>query len=62
MNTKLKPCPFCGHEPEVYQDVRRNTYWVFCDYCGGKGPEIDDKERAINRWNTRTPSQEEQAT
>lgn len=40
MNSKFKPCPFCGNEPseeisyEEYSGERHTIYQVHCTSCG----------------------------
>ena len=55
--SKLKPCPFCGGQPEVRRcgHLINDWYYVYCPKCwvsqssyGCKG-----KEDAIEKWNTR---------
>lgn len=42
------------NEPKVhtYQD---GGYWVYCSFCGARGPKFPDKETAIESWNARKP-------
>ena len=53
---ELRPCPFCGGEAELYEDV--GGYSVDCTVCGagtsyfGKGLP-DAKGRAVAAWNRR---------
>ena len=63
---ELKPCPFCGAEPETGETFNPDSYWdgklrgekygyVMCDYCNVilKGYSEED---AIKAWNRRTES------
>lgn len=67
LKQKLQPCPFCKryskhdvrlvHEPEVYPDIWRSSYWskyyVKCS-CGAIGPYSNESsEDAIKKWNNR---------
>lgn len=62
---KLKPCPFCGKEPEVIKiwvsdSLHESGYsWIVrCNYlkggCGAQGGSRTKKEEAIEIWNRRT--------
>lgn len=65
VNDKLKPCPFCGGEAEVWSHHYKEediTLWqVRCkrDFCGEKCYMNDSfvtfgtEEEAIEAWNTR---------
>lgn len=40
MNENLKPCPFCGREPDIYLNIKRGIFLgdrvlleVFCKKC-----------------------------
>jgi Lar family restriction alleviation protein len=52
---KLKPCPFCGEESEVYVDGvdGGKPNWVECRGCGTYGPEKQTTRQAIVAWNRR---------
>ena len=57
---ELKPCPFCGHEPELCHDHTGAGYsYIRCTYCGLKSPNfIKAFDRAsdtdaVNYWNRR---------
>ena len=50
----FSPCPFCTATEELGIGHKSNTnYYVFCGYCGAKGPEAPNKEDAIAKWNKR---------
>lgn len=60
----LKPCPFCGREPECVQNYEYTKLhdggyaWVVrCNYmkggCGASGGCRQDKDEAIEAWNNR---------
>lgn len=63
---KLKPCPFCGGEAEIYGGLI-DGYGVQCLSCFSSTTEFEgvrgDYEdtaipKAITAWNTRTPNTE----
>lgn len=64
-NAELKPCPFCGSEPQI--NLRYDNSGIYCanDMTCGVQPEIyfdcsnatDHKEAAIRYWNTRPTPQ-----
>lgn len=37
MNNKLKPCPFCGGEAHIIQDINHKTMYVACSKCRASG-------------------------
>jgi len=54
--TDLEPCPFCGHDAELYS-VGNRTHWSGgCSSCNTRGPIEKDKDYAIRMWNARTPT------
>ena len=56
----LKPCPFCGGEPEVVRHgTPRQSAIVRCTQCGCARESSD--EGCFDAWNRRTPSGETDA-
>lgn len=51
---ELKPCPFCGREPDT-SDVGI-SFQVYCGYCS-TAVTLEDKEEAIEKWNNRPQNQ-----
>lgn len=48
MEQKLKPCPFCGHEPRI----DGNT--IVCGYCGAHMHAFDSSiDWLVKNWNCR---------
>jgi Lar family restriction alleviation protein len=54
----INPCPFCHGKAYVecdshcYGAVQEDLfYYVACNNCDATGPDEDDKESAISRWN-----------
>ena len=61
---KLKPCPFCGREPEMVElpyDYS-NEYFVRCttDNCVEQAMPYLSKEEAAEKWNRRAGKQPEE--
>lgn len=59
----LKPCPFCGCEAMLTNQLSSDEYghklWnVFCRDCGNSTASYWDKEIVVEKWNTRTPAEE----
>jgi Lar family restriction alleviation protein len=61
MNEELKPCPFCGGKPVVFETVEslfyKHSYRIGCkkEFCMVK-PTTEHyitKEAVITAWNTR---------
>ena len=52
--TKLKPCPFCGRQPEVIVNKAGNMaeYWIVCK-CGIESRIYVSKQGAVKAWNRR---------
>ena len=57
MPDTLKPCPFCGGEPDVYtyrlEPSRENPTKVVCKMCGVETPTYFRYKNAIDAWNRR---------
>ena len=49
----LKPCPFCGNEPNPTPTGAAYGYAIECFTCEYQGPWGDSHELAIYAWNTR---------
>jgi Lar family restriction alleviation protein len=57
LNTPLKPCPFCGGEPEISNRLGERWWQVICKSCHSQTGEIkNDLDRTIANWNRREPS------
>lgn len=55
MPEKLNPCPACGSKKTKhigYEDEYYKKYFVFCIYCGMRGPHCDNRFSAIAAWNS----------
>ena len=55
MTKKLRPCPFCGHEPPHVSKVMGFAPWwyVGCPQCEATGPVAQTEARAGCLWNER---------
>lgn len=62
MEPELKPCPFCGRDPQVMDracspDVGHNWIWFASCCCGGYSARAHQYgysiEELASRWNTR---------
>lgn len=50
MNEKLKPCPFCGGEAEIYPEVDRTMgkfWYIRCKRCYSRGSGIYESVREL---------------
>ena len=57
----LLPCPFCGSDPESYDDpVMADTWWVRCRECYCELSH-EDEAQAVAAWNRRAAHQERDA-
>ncbi len=57
MTETIKPCPFCGAIPELWQAAQSGAYFVECtnETCG-TNPMTNPsryREDAIRKWNRR---------
>ena len=50
---KLKPCPFCGGEAELYEDDCSSKFYVCCEACGCSTALHWREEYVIEVWNRR---------
>lgn len=52
---KLKPCPFCGGEAEIYNPMPgyESGYGTYCKSCDSYFTHGDSEEEAIKVWNSR---------
>jgi len=46
---ELRQCPFCGGGMFVLQDD--DAHVVRCEDCNARGPEADDEEESVRKWN-----------
>ena len=52
----ILPCPFCGNDDVLVDEVKPNVIAICCDECQMIGPHADldqSLEIAIARWNER---------
>lgn len=52
-DTKLKPCPFCGQNPEILGDGTHDVFGIHCLHCDYELGFFDTVEEAAEAWNTR---------
>ena len=54
---KLKPCPFCGGEADVWGVVIDDEYYyeAYCTACDCMTPKFRTEKSAIKFWNRREP-------
>lgn len=57
--SKLKPCPFCGHENNIVWGYK--NFWVTCEGCGIETQLFETKEDAEQMWNRRVENEFEKA-
>lgn len=53
MSDKLKPCPFCGQNPEILGDGTHDVLGIHCLHCDYELGYFDTAEEAAEAWNTR---------
>jgi Lar family restriction alleviation protein len=52
----ILPCPFCGNDDVLVDEVKPNVIAITCEECQMIGPHADldqSLEVAISRWNER---------
>lgn len=49
----LKPCPFCGGEATLWQDLGADRQFHILCGCGGRVGWFEAEEEAIEAWNRR---------
>ena len=52
----ILPCPFCGNDDVLVDEVKPNVIAICCEECQVIGPHADldqSLEVAISRWNER---------
>ena len=50
---KLKPCPFCGGEAEIFVSDVTDRAVVYCKGCDAQIQIKPNEEEAIEAWNER---------
>lgn len=57
MADKLKPCPFCGGEGTLVEDIYNDHLYNYAicsnDYCNANTGRCDTEDEAITKWNNR---------
>ena len=57
MSDNLKPCPFCGGEATLVEDIYADKlyYYVTCatNNCDANTGRCDTEDEAITKWNNR---------
>ena len=65
-DAKLKPCPFCGKDPEIIklENYGKDDWYVQCNnrYCVEQKHLYSSKNAAIKSWNRRACNGEITAT
>lgn len=58
---ELKPCPFCGSEAWLFEGEGKE-FFVYCTNhdCNAEGRIMDDRAKAVRRWNRRVPNDAQQ--
>ena len=53
MTDKLEPCPFCIEHRLTFRTDSFGAKYVYCIWCGARGPAKVDEARAAEAWNKR---------
>ena len=63
--TKLKPCPFCGKQPNIEQNNSTKKYWIHCDNPKCRiqpcGDMHTSRSVVVREWNRRSVADYEMA-
>ena len=51
--TDLNPCPFCLEHRLTFRTNKFGANYVYCTWCGARGPEKSNETRAAEAWNNR---------
>lgn len=55
--SKIKPCPFCGHEADYWEDNQyQDRHVIECGYCGANKRSEYGYESVLQDWNRRFDS------
>lgn len=56
---EMKPCPFCGHEADLYTNRGKNGYFVYCkcSFCFAQGKTYLLGPKRLDEWENTVPAQ-----
>lgn len=58
MKKELKPCPFCGHKAELWEDMA-GSWLIQCNGCGISTMHRWSQKMCIEEWNRRVSDGED---